>query len=360
MIRYKIILALSVMTVGVASAQQVQAPGAFGTPAAPQTGAQINSQPAVQQQQPQNYQQRPQQPQQQVQAQVRTAPPRPPRLPVPIMPPTTREVVGAMVDEAVDTVLLPSEVGRIKDRVQSVRQRQVTPSYPGNTMPKPISRSISVSPDPAAQPKMVRLSAATITSVVFSDISGNPWMIESKSFDPGSFSDGVTGCGQQGGQASEKPQRPTNILNLQPCDPYSYGNVVVTLKGFNAPVVFMLSTGRSKEVDVRISARVNGRNPDAMAEVVVSENLPDHDNAMQYFLDGVPPPGAKALKAKIGQAWMYGGAMYYRTRHQLYAPAFQSHVGSAEGMHVYKFRRVEPYVTVSNSGQADVVTINGY
>ena len=81
---------------------------------------------------------------------------------------------------------------------------------------------------------------------------------------------------------------------------------------------------------------------------------------MQYFLDGVPPPGAKALKAKIGQAWMYGGAMYYRTRHQLYAPAFQSHVGSAEGMHVYKFRRVEPYVTVSNSGQADVVTINGY
>ena len=98
----------------------------------------------------------------------------PVRLPVPIAPPTVREMVESTVDSAADTILDPADVGKIKDKMMSGRQRQVTPSYPGNAIPKPVSRSILIDPDPAQQPRMIRLSEATITSFVFADTVGNP------------------------------------------------------------------------------------------------------------------------------------------------------------------------------------------
>ena len=265
------------------------------------------------------------------------------------------------MDSAADTILDPADVGKIKDKMMSGRQRQVTPSYPGNAIPKPVSRSILIDPDPAQQPRMIRLSEATITSFVFADTVGNPWLLESKSFDPSMFSDGATGCGGQGASQADK-QKPSHFLNLQPCNPYAFGNVVITLKDFPAPIVFMLSTGQSNEVDVRVSVRVLGSNPDARAEIVVSEGIPEHDATMQDFLDGVPPRSASALKISggIGQGWLYNGAMYFRSRYQVYAPAFHGHVGSADGLHVYKFRRVEPIITVSNNGRPDAVIVSGY
>ena len=287
----------------------------------------------------------------------------PVRFPVPIAPPTVKEMVESTVDSAADTILDPADVGKIKDKVMSGRRRLVTPSYPGDLIPKPVSRSIVIDPDPAQQPRMIRLSESTITSFVFADIAGNPWLLESKSFDPAMFSDGATGCGGgQGAAEADKQKKPSHFLNLQPCNPYAYGNVVVTLKDFPAPIVFMLATGQSDQVDVRVSVRVLGSNPDARPEIVVSEGTPEHDPTMQDFLDGVPPRSASALKVSggIGQGWLYNGAMYFRSRFQVYAPAFHEHVGSADGLHVYKFRRAEPLVTVSNNGRPDAVIVSGY
>ncbi len=284
------------------------------------------------------------------------------RMPIPIAPPTVREFVKGAVDDMSDAILEPGDVGKLKDKVQRRRQREVTPSYPGNQMPKPVRRRIVVEPDPTQAAPVVRLSAATITSFVFSDSAGNAWNIESKSFDPGLFSDGTSGCGENGGKGGDKAAKPTNILNLYPCDPFSYGNVVVTLKGFPAPITFMLATGRSNEVDVGISARVTGVNPDAKAEIVLAEGLPEHDPVMQDFLDGIPPTSAVPLKISgaAGQVWLYAGAMYFRSRLQVYAPAFRNHVGSADGLHVYKFVRPEPILTVSNNGRPDMLNVTGY
>lgn len=326
-------------------ATQPVPPGAWGTPA---PGAQ-QGQPSTQTQQGAGVQAG-----QGAQAGVK-------RLPIPIAPPTVREVVRGAVDDAADTVLTPGDVGKLKDAVMKSRQRQSVPTYPGNRMPKPVSRSVTVEADPSQQPQLIRLSQATITSFVFSDMAGNPWVIESRSFDPSMFTDGQTGCGTQSG-ADRQAQKPTNVLNIQPCDPYAYGNVVLTIKGFPSPVVFMLATGQANEVDVRVSARVRGTNPDAKAEIVVAETTPDHDPVMQDFLDGTAPNGAVPLKitAGMGQAWLYAGSMYFRTRNQVYAPAFHSHVGSTDGVHVYKFRRPEPYLTVSSNGRADTVVVTGY
>lgn len=285
----------------------------------------------------------------------------PRRLPIPIAPPTVREIVETTVNDANDTVLRPNEVGRLRDSTMRARQRQTTPTYPGNVMPKPISRTINIDPDPAQQPRMVRMSQATITSFVFSDTSGNPWIIDSRSFDSSAFSDGTTGCGAQQQMGKDVQHKPSNILNMQPCDPYAFGNVVITLKGFPVPIVFMLSTGQSNEVDVRVAARILGVNPDARAEIVQAEAMPEHDDVMQDFLDGVPPAAAKPLKMSGGgQAWIYGGSMYIRTRMQVYSPAFRGHVGSADGMHVYKFSRAEPRVILAHNGSPETIAITGY
>lgn len=37
------------------------------------------------------------------------------------------------------------------------------------------------------------------------------------------------------------------------------------------------------------------------------------------------------------EAWALDGALYLRTRVSVLSPAFKNHVGSADGMHVYKF-----------------------
>lgn len=278
-------------------------------------------------------------------------------------PPSTREAVRKAVDNAADTILEPGEVRKLGDKVKRAREAQQTPTYPGGKIPKPVSRTIEIEMDPAQQPRMVRLAAATITSMVFSDMEGQPWSIESTSFDPSAFSDGRSSCsagGQQGASGEQKKQ--TNILNLLPCDLYSYGNVVVTLKEFSMPIVFMLGAGQADEVDVRLSIRVRGSNPDAKPEIIVSDGAPEHDTAIQAFLDGVPPSAAKPLVVSdnVGQAWQYKGAMYFRSRYEIYAPAFWSHAGSADGLHVYKFKSVQPALTISRKNRPDTITISGY
>jgi intracellular multiplication protein IcmK len=292
-------------------------------------------------------------------------------LPIPIAPPTVREAVREQVIEVGDAILDPEDVGSLKDKRMRYSERERAPTYPGNKMPKPVSRSIVIEPDPTQPPRVIRLSGSTITSFVFSDMTGNPWNIESKSFDLVEFCDGLH-CGSGAasatpasvgkGQAPQGADAPTNILTLLPSGPYSFGNIVVTLKGFPSPIVFMLAAGRSNEVDVRVTVRVQGHNPDAKAEIVEVENLPEHDPSMQDFLDGVAPPSSRQLKLPddMGQAWHYKGAMYLRTRFEVLSPAFRNHVGSADGMHVYKFMRIEPLVTVTNVGRPDVIVVSGY
>lgn len=275
--------------------------------------------------------------------------------PIPIM----KEVVSGIVNEQRAVILRPEQLEAVRNDQGMLRQQNVF-QYPNRFVAKPVVRSITIRPGSTEAPRMVRLFAGAVTTFVFSDMNGNPWYIKSVSFDCSLFEDGVS-CGR-----GQQPKDPTNILKLQPQpnQPYAYGNLVVELDGLNDTAMFTLSTGQSDENDMKILARVEGRNPNARPEVVVVDKMPEEDPMMGYFLDGVPPPGASALKVGGGdsttRAWALNGALYIRTRLSLVSPAFKNHVGSADGMHVYKYPSLFPSVLASASGKTTSLLISGF
>lgn len=273
--------------------------------------------------------------------------------PIPII----KGVVESVVNEQKAIVLTPEQMESIKQTTSKAREAEPF-QYPNKFIAKPVVRSFYIEPDATQQPRMVRLFLGTITSLVFSDLNGNPWLISAVSFDCAQFDDGKT-C-QRGNSQGTPP--PTNIVKLQPMKPYAYGSIVIELEGLPSPITFMLSTGQSDENDIRIEARVSGRNPNAKPQAIVLDKMPEHDPLMGYFLDGVPPQGAQRLKVGGGQAdgWMMNGALYLRTRLSILSPAFTNHVGSADGMHVYKFFSVIPNLLASANGKTMTLFVSGY
>lgn len=271
--------------------------------------------------------------------------------------PIVKDVVDSVVKEQQALILTPEQIEAIKKTTAKARETEAF-QYPNKFIAKPVARSFYIEPDSTQQPRMVRLSMGTITSLVFSDINGNPWYVASASFDCALFDDGKA-CGRGAGA---QPATPTNTIKLQPIRPYAYGNIVVELEGLPGPVIFMLSTGQSDENDVRIDARVSGRNPNAKPQAIAMDRMPEHDSVMGYILDGVTPQGAQRLKVTGGQAdgWILNGALYVRTRLSVLSPAFTNHVGSADGMHVYKFFSVIPNLLVSANGKTTTLFVSGY
>jgi len=273
--------------------------------------------------------------------------------------PIVREVVDGVVNEQRAVILRPDQLESIRNDQNKLRQQNVF-QYPNKFVAKPVTRSITIHPGSTEEPRMVRLFMGTVSTFVFSDMNGNPWFISEVSFDCQLFDDGVT-CGR-----GQKPTAPTNIIKLQaqPNQPYAYGNMVVQLEGLNDTVIFMLSTGQSDQNDVKILARIEGRNPNAKPEITVVDRLPENDPMMGYFLDGVPPPGAALLKVAGGDSstrvWSFNGSLYVRTRLTLVSPAFKNHVGSADGTHVYKFVSLFPSLLASTNGKTQNLYISGF
>lgn len=274
--------------------------------------------------------------------------------------PVVREVVDGLVNEQRAVILTPQQLEAARNDQNRLRQQNVF-QYPNKFIAKPVARSITIRPGSIEAPRMIRLYAGMVTTFVFSDMNGNPWFINQVSFDCSLFNDGIT-CGD----GARKPPAQTNILKIQaqPSQPYAYGNLVVELEGLNDTVMFILSTGQSDENDVKISARIEGRNPNARPEVVVVDRMPEMDPMMGYFLDGVPPPGAVQLKVGGGdastRAWSLNGSLYLRTRLTVVSPAFKDHAGSADGTHIYKFQSLFPSLLASMNGKTTNLFVSGF
>ena len=155
----------------------------------------------------------------------------------------------------------------------------------------------------------------------------------------------------QGGTGRTEP--PTNVLSIEALTPAAYGNVTVTLRGQSTPIIFVLTTGQA-EMDMRVDAKVPGTNPDAETRVAMqaASNL---DNALPYFLDGVPPPSAKRLRVTGldgAEAWVYDQNLYVKARANAQYPAYFSAARSTNGVSVYRYVGVPKAATFTLGGQA--------
>lgn len=267
--------------------------------------------------------------------------------------PRTTEIVQDQIDQIEDFQLTPEQFEKLKE-IYIEREKQKASPYISPA--KPVTRTLFINLDPGTSPPVLRLSSGQQTSIVFSDASGNPWVITNVSLNRQLFSDG-----REGGavQAAGGEQQTTNVLSLEPKHPAAYGNVTITLRGLSTPVIFVLTTAQ-QEVDMRVDAKVPGRNPDALDTVAIS-TMPSIDGALSYFLDGVPPPEAKPLKITGAmedcEAWLYRDNLYVRTKGDAQYPAYLSAARSTSGIAVYRYANLHNALTFTTGGQAVTVFI---
>ena len=266
-----------------------------------------------------------------------------------------------IVAEILSMELTPQQVKNIKDLL--LRQERDS-STPYTTTARPIVRSVPVDLSPAAQPPVLRLSMGMLTSIVFSDLSGNPWEIEKVTFNKDLFADDKPEGGQGQGEKGAESSTNTNMLSIEPLTATAYGNVTVRLKGLSTPVIFILATGQN-EVDMRIDARLAGRSP-TMNNAALRANMnatgvmSSIDSQTLLFLDGTPPVEAERLRTSDNsvEAWNYNGQYIVRSNNTVLYPSYKSTARSTGGTSIYVYPDPVNQVTISRNGQPTTVYFN--
>jgi len=254
--------------------------------------------------------------------------------PVDIRPeiaPSTQSLVAEQVTEYQLGQLTPEQIYQLK--TMQLEKDRIT-NNPYLRTPNPIVRSLAVSLNPGETPPVIRVSKNMLTSVVFTDNEGNPWYIEKVSLNRNQFSD------QANASDGEGEVKLTNILTLEPTEAIAYGNVSITLKDKALPVILLLASGQV-DVDVRVDARIPGRNPDAVYRPGISpiQMTASIDNDALAFLDGAIPSDAEPLISsdQSAQGWKFNNSLYVKTRMDLLHPNYMSRASTAEGVNIYRF-----------------------
>lgn len=250
----------------------------------------------------------------------------------PEIAPSTSSMVAEQVNEYQLSQLTPEQMFQLKQ--QQLEKDRIT-SNPYLTTPNPVVRSLAVSLNPGETPPVIRVSKNMLTSIVFTDSEGNPWYIEKVALNRNQFSDAANLP-----EGSSEGEKLTNILTLEPNEAIAYGNVSITLKGKALPVILLVASGQT-DVDVRVDARIPGRNPDAVYRPGVSpiQMTASIDNDALSFLDGAIPADAEPLMSsdQSAQGWKFNNSLYVKTRMDLLHPNYMSRASTADGVNIYRF-----------------------
>lgn len=226
------------------------------------------------------------------------------------------------------------------------QSQKAVAEYPG-VPPKPTSSSILVNMSPGAAPPVIRLREGYVTSLVFSDSTGQPWPVIGYDLgNPKAFN-----------IQPSAPDGKSNTLIVQALVRYEEGNLAVMLKGENTPVMITLMPGQ-RAVDYRVDLRMPGLGPNA---TVATSGLPQGaDPLLMDFLDGVTPPGAKQVSV-VGapaQAWVFQNRLFLRTRVTVLSPGWIASMNSPDGTYVYELPKT-PVLLASHRGQMVQLSVRG-
>ena len=252
-----------------------------------------------------------------------------------------REIRGQAFNAAL-TGLLPLKTDEMRKTLEvfdNTRQALEVPVYP---YPEPEIVVQTVSLDPGAIPPVINVGMGHVTTLMFLDITGQPWPIKDMTW-AGNFE---IIHGEDG----------SPMLRIMPMTDFAYGNISVRLTGLNTPVLFTLKSARGK-IHYRFDARIAQYGPFAQSPLIEGGLTLVAGNAtINSILDGIPPQGSETLEVSgvdgRTTAYSFGNVTYVRTPLTLLSPGWTSSVSSSDGMNVYALSSA-PVVLLSDGG--DVV-----
>ena len=237
----------------------------------------------------------------------------------------------------------PLSSEQIKDVRRAYNTMSRAAAFTQDIPPTPLTSAMTVDLSTGATPPVIRLAAGYITSLVFTDATGEPWPI--KAYDIGNPSAYNIVWNQSD---SKGPDTLQNTLLIQSMVPFQEGNLAVIMKGLNTPIMFTLIPGQ-KVVDYRLDIRVPKIGPEGK---VKQENLPNHASpVLQDVLNNIAPAKSKIISITGGQAtgWIVGKRMYIRTPLTIISPAWISTMSGSDGfMKAYELQKASIVLAVSH------------
>ena len=221
----------------------------------------------------------------------------------------------------------------------------------GNTnAPLPNKSVIVAEVSPGATSPVVRVSKNRTSTVIITDMTGQPWPIIN--MDGLTKEDFIV-------KRLDNPAPDGYVLSITPRGSFVSGNLVLVLKGLPSPINIEFVPAQ-KEVDVNTEIRVQARGPNSHFSTM---SMPaSMTSELLYILQGIAPGGAKDLKTSSNavQAWLSkDGSMYVRTRYKVMAPAFESVTSSPDGTYAYKMVPVPVVLFKTDDGRFGEFTVEG-
>jgi intracellular multiplication protein IcmK len=242
------------------------------------------------------------------------------------------------------------EINKAADATKRARNARVGPA------PRPVSVSARVTLDAGANPHVLRLSPDTVTSVVFTDVTGAPWNVVKV----------VSGAKDLLEVSQEKGDVKTHMFTITPTSEYVSTNLAVFLEGAPAPIMMAVETNQAN-VDFRVDVSVQARGPGAVTPVI-SRGLTESVSAeLISMVAGVTPNQARPLKVVASdvpdvQAWVLGSRMFVRTKANVLTPAVPKDgkvATGADGTKVYELP-LSPEVRLMSGGSIGRLQLAGF
>lgn len=277
----------------------------------------------------------------------------PPNVQIPSLPvgdTLTEDHNRAALDSAKAKVmpLSPDEVNEFRGMVEDVKRAK---GMRAGTLPESVTTSHTVSFAPGEPQKVIRLGKDLITTLTFTDATGEPWPVLNAF--PGSKAIEIKKLGES---------IRTNMIPITLNTEYISTNLTVYLEGASSPVVFMIVDAQ-KTVDTVAKIMVRARGPLAKAIPQVESVTGKTVQAdLVTAMDGITPTGFSELKV-IGmeetRAWSKAGVTILRTKGTLLSPAPARVLPASDGTVVYEIPDAASIV-LSIAGVTRAVSLSGF
>ncbi len=205
----------------------------------------------------------------------------------------------------------------------------------------------------AARPPVVRLGQGYGTSLLFTDRTGKSWPITAyQGFNERLF---VVSASTLTGNQEDLP----SVLVVQPVASRGAGNLVVTLKGLDTPIVLTLALGQ-RTVDARKEFKLSLAGPNAEVEYHAASPA-GIETALLNVLNGLPPVASAKRMTLRGvepeaMAWRTDDALYLRTVAEIYSPEYLQRAAHPSGLRAYQLPDVPVLLASFNGHLTEIVT----